>query len=292
MKLTYSEYQAIVEFSPNMIWRSGLDANCNYFNETWLKFTGKKMSDEVGAGWLTRVHKDDMDFCMKTYLTAFEKQVAFEMEYRLLRYDGEWCWINDRGVPFEDADGNFAGYIGSCVDVTEKIEGRKLTDMAFNDNLTGVYNRNYLESIINYEFKQANKQEYNVFYMMLDVDKFKSFNDTFGHTCGDKVLFLVAQEIKKSVREMDTVGRYGGDEFVIVLPKTTAKGAEKIAKKILKMISSIHVDSIQSNISVSIGIVKQSNEEEIEELLNKADNAMYQAKKNGGNCLIFYKENK
>lgn len=108
LNLTYSEYKAIVEFSPNMIWRSGLDANCDYFNETWLNFTGKKLDEEFGAGWLTRVHPDDMDFCMKTYLESFQIRKAFEMEYRLMRHDGLWRWINDRGVPFEDSDGKFA----------------------------------------------------------------------------------------------------------------------------------------------------------------------------------------
>jgi len=288
MELTYSEYQAIVEFSPNMIWRSGLDANCNYFNETWLKFTGKEMAEEVGAGWLLRVHQDDMDFCMKTYLAAFEKREAFEMEYRLLRYDNQWRWINDRGVPFKNPNGKFAGYIGSCVDVTEKIEGRRLTDLAFNDNLTKVYNRNYLEPIINYEFKQAKKEVYDVFYLMLDIDGFKSFNDKFGHAYGDKVLYIVAQEIKKSVREIDTVGRYGGDEFMVVLPKSTTFIARETAKKILKVISKIHIEKIESSISVSIGIVKQSGEVDIEDILKKADGAMYQAKNDGGNRFVFW----
>lgn len=290
MELTYSEYQAIVEFSPNMIWRSGLDANCNYFNDTWLKFTGKKMADEVGAGWLTRVHSDDMQFCMKTYLAAFKKREAFEMEYRLLRYDGEWRWINDRGVPFKNTNGMFAGYIGSCVDVTEKIEGRKLTDMAFNDYLTKVYNRNYLEPIINYEFNQAKKEAYDVFYMMLDVDQFKLFNDKFGHTYGDRVLFMVAQEIKKSVRNIDTVGRYGGDEFMVILPKSTTLVAQQTAQKILEVVSKLHMEKIKTRISVSIGIVKQSNEGEIEDILKKVDDAMYQAKNEGGNCFTFWTE--
>ncbi|MBU1142589.1 MAG: sensor domain-containing diguanylate cyclase [Firmicutes bacterium] len=290
MELTYSEYQAIVEFSPNMIWRSGLDANCNYFNDTWLKFTGKKMADEVGAGWLTRVHSDDMQFCMKTYLAAFKKREAFEMEYRLLRYDGEWRWINDRGVPFKNTNGMFAGYIGSCVDVTEKIEGRKLTDMAFNDYLTKVYNRNYLEPIINYEFNQAKKEAYDVFYMMLDVDQFKLFNDKFGHTYGDRVLFMVAQEIRKSVRNIDTVGRYGGDEFMVILPKSTILVAQQTAQKILEVVSKLHMEKIKTSISVSIGIVKQSNEGEIEDILKKVDDAMYQAKNEGGNCFTFWTE--
>ena len=77
MKLTGSEYEAIVEASPNMIWRAGLDANCNYFNVTWLKFTGKTMEQEVGAGWLEGVHPEDKGCCMDTYLASFERRESF-----------------------------------------------------------------------------------------------------------------------------------------------------------------------------------------------------------------------
>lgn len=160
MNLNYLEYKAIVEFSPNMIWRAGLDANCDYFNDTWLKFTGKKLEEEVGNGWLNGVHPDDMEACMNLYLESFQKRAAFEMEYRLVRHDGQMRWINDRGVPFYEEDGTFAGYIGSCVDVTEKIEGRNLTDMAHYDQLTGVYNRNILNIcwIMNFTKQDRKKQ--------------------------------------------------------------------------------------------------------------------------------------
>ena len=151
MKLTGSEYEAIVEASPNMIWRAGLDANCNYFNVTWLKFTGKTMEQEVGAGWLEGVHPEDKGCCMDTYLASFERRESFEMEYRLKRHDGLWRWINDRGVPTFDAEHRFTGYIGSCMDVTEKVEGRKLIDLAHYDTLTSVFNRNYLEILIDFE---------------------------------------------------------------------------------------------------------------------------------------------
>ena len=142
-----------------MIWRSGTDAKCNYFNETWLKFTGKTIEDEVGIGWTKGVHPEDFDACMKTYLENFAKREAFEMEYRLARFDGQPRWINDRGVPFYDENGVFAGYIGSCIDVTENIEGRKLTEMAHIDTLTGLYNRNYLEYRLDYEFQKVRKEQ-------------------------------------------------------------------------------------------------------------------------------------
>lgn len=117
--LTFNEYRALVEASPVMLWRAGTDARCNYFNETWLAFTGRTQEQEVGNGWAEGVHPDDFESCLAHYLDNFRAQTAFEMEYRLRRHDGVYRWIFDRGVPFQ-VSGEFAGFIGSCVDVHER----------------------------------------------------------------------------------------------------------------------------------------------------------------------------
>jgi two-component system CheB/CheR fusion protein len=114
------QYQALVEHSPVMIWRAGLDAKCDYFNETWLAFRGRTLDQELGDGWAEGVHPEDLRRCLDVYLTSFEGRSSFEMEYRLLRHDGVYRAIFDRGVPFQHPDGSFAGYIGSCVDVEER----------------------------------------------------------------------------------------------------------------------------------------------------------------------------
>ena len=118
--LTETEYRLLVQHSPVLIWRAGLDAKCDYFNETWLAFTGRTMEQEFGDGWAEGVHPEDFDRCVAHYLDHFHRREAFEMEYRLRRHDGEWRWIFDRGVPFTDDRGAFAGFIGSCVDVHER----------------------------------------------------------------------------------------------------------------------------------------------------------------------------
>lgn len=123
--LTFTEYCLLVEHSPVMIWRSGLDANCDYFNERWLSFTGRTFEQEVGSGWAEGVHRDDLDRCLNIYLDHFQRREAFEMEYRLRRHDGVYRWIFDRGVPFTDATGAFAGFIGSCVDVHERHQAQE-----------------------------------------------------------------------------------------------------------------------------------------------------------------------
>lgn len=118
--LTATEYQLLTEHSPVMVWRAGLDTLCDYFNGTWLAFTGRGLDQELGNGWTEGVHVDDLDRCVAIYLDHFHRRQPFEMEYRLRRHDGAYRWILDRGVPFSHDTGAFAGFIGSCVDVHER----------------------------------------------------------------------------------------------------------------------------------------------------------------------------
>jgi PAS domain S-box-containing protein len=125
IKLSREEYELLVEKAPIMIWRSNPTMECDYFNETWLAFTGRSMEQETGNGWTEGVHSEDFENCLKIYTSHFAKKEVFEMEYRLRRYDGLYRWIFDRGVPCFDSAGTFKGYIGSCIDVTEKKEAQE-----------------------------------------------------------------------------------------------------------------------------------------------------------------------
>jgi PAS domain S-box-containing protein len=106
--------------APAMIWMSGTDKLCTFFNQSWLHFTGRTMEQEIGDGWAAGVHPEDMERCLRTYFDAFDAHVDFEAEYRLRRFDGDYRWIVDFGVPRFESGGNFCGYIGSCIDITER----------------------------------------------------------------------------------------------------------------------------------------------------------------------------
>lgn len=112
-------YLTLLEDFPSLIWRAGLNAECDYFNKNWLAFTGRTIDQEVGNGWVEGVHPEDIEQCVSYYLAHFEKRLAFSMEYRLKRYDGEYRWIVDMGMPFYNLEKKFAGYIGSCYDITD-----------------------------------------------------------------------------------------------------------------------------------------------------------------------------
>jgi PAS domain S-box-containing protein len=119
-------FRLVANTAPVMIWTAGTDRLCTYVNQPWLEFTGRLLEAELGNGWAEGVHNEDVKRCLETYARAFDQRQSFAMEYRLRRKDGEYRWIVDIGVPRFNPDGTFAGYIGSCLDVTD----RKLAEEA------------------------------------------------------------------------------------------------------------------------------------------------------------------
>jgi PAS domain S-box-containing protein len=116
-----SRFRIVADAAPVLIWMADVDKRCTFFNKPWLAFTGRTMEQELGNGWAEGVHRDDLQQCLSVYTQAFDAQQPFVMQYRLRRNDGEYRWISDQGVPRQDPHGRFAGYIGSCVDVTELV---------------------------------------------------------------------------------------------------------------------------------------------------------------------------
>lgn len=117
-------FRTMADSAPVLLWVSGIDGLCTFFNQVWLNFTGRSLAQEMGNGWREGVHSDDFQYCLDTYMTAFNAHENFQMEYRLRRADGQYRWILDRGMPRFMPNGSFAGYIGSCIDITD----RKLTE--------------------------------------------------------------------------------------------------------------------------------------------------------------------
>jgi PAS domain S-box-containing protein len=120
MRESEQRFRLLADTAPVMIWMSGADRLCNYFSKPWLEFTGRSFAEEAGNGWAEGVHGEDLQRCMNTYTQSFDQRQGFRMEYRLRRYDGEYRWILDIGVPRFNWDGAFAGYIGIGVDITER----------------------------------------------------------------------------------------------------------------------------------------------------------------------------
>lgn len=130
-------FRVMADSAPVMIWASDTSKLCTYFNQPWLNFVGRSPGKELGYGWTDNIHQDDYELCLQTYHNAFDARRSFTMEYRLRRHDGQYRWLLDTGVPRTDAEGRFAGYIGSCVDITDRKQNeeqlRELKDRAEQD---------------------------------------------------------------------------------------------------------------------------------------------------------------
>lgn len=110
-------FRRLVDQAPFMLWSAGPDGLCTFFNRPWLEFRGRTMAEEMGNGWVEGVHPDDRQRCLDNYRVAFAARLPFDMEYRLRRADGQYCWVRDVGAAQFDKDGQFLGYIGSCVEI-------------------------------------------------------------------------------------------------------------------------------------------------------------------------------
>lgn len=126
-----ARFRFLADHAPILIWMSDPDKRCSHFNKQWLAFTGREIAEELGEGWIKNVHPDDLKSCWETYVKAFDARQTFEIEYRLRRFDGEYRWILDTGVPRYASDGEFLGYIGSCIDISDrKFAEQKIHEQA------------------------------------------------------------------------------------------------------------------------------------------------------------------
>jgi diguanylate cyclase (GGDEF)-like protein len=168
-----------------------------------------------------------------------------------------------------------------------KDKAGEYEQLSVTDALTGLLNRRYLEERLTEEIKRSNRHGYPMSFMMIDVDSFKSFNDSFGHPEGDKVLKIVGNILRETLRGADVAARYGGEEFSILLPQTTSEEAHTIAERIRSRIE--ENDFIHRKVTVSIGIASCSLElNSAADLIAAADKALYEAKRRGRNNVKLY----
>jgi diguanylate cyclase (GGDEF)-like protein len=171
-------------------------------------------------------------------------------------------------------------------------KNEELKELSVTDPLTGMLNRRYLNARLNEEIARFNRYKYPFSLLMVDVDEFKKYNDTFGHIAGDKVLKIIAHTIQQSLRSIDKAARFGGDEFVLILPQTPKVDAINIANRIKENVEKIHFPEEEkippAELTVSIGLTAFPDDaSSAAELLEKTDQALYLAKKGGKNRLVY-----
>ena len=191
------------------------------------------------------------------------------------RKNGELIWVQENARAVKDAQGNILYYEGFVTDIT--------------DGLTGLYNFRYFFELASYEFSAAIRYKRPLSIIIFDTDKLKQVNDTLGHVTGDKMLVKVAQAASLQVRSVDALARYGGDEFVVLLPQTNAQQAFPVAERIRASVADLQIETEKGPLTVtlSIGISELSfdpMDEDLESIVRRADKALYSAKSAGRNC--------
>jgi len=191
---------------PALIWMSGTDKMCTTFlNDGWLKFTGRSLEEELGTGWTAAVHPEDLDRSLETYSAAFEARKEFEMEYRLRRFDGEFRWIVDRGAPSFEPNGTFRGYVGVCIDITDRKRSEEAL-IAANEQLRDANERiEKLKEMLEHE---------NV-YLQKEITVERDHHEVVGRSDGIRRVLMKAEQVAPTNSAVLLLGETGtGKELV------------------------------------------------------------------------------
>ncbi|RBW48588.1 bifunctional diguanylate cyclase/phosphodiesterase [Marinobacter sp. F3R11] len=296
--------ELVLAVSREGMWDWNTETNVVLFSKGWEKITGINRSKGSFSYFMSRIVEDDKQRVSDALEALLEKNIPYDIEFRFKRPDGEVIWLWDRGSIVEhDEQGKPLLLAGIVQDVTQqKINQSKIESLAFYDSLTKLPNRALLNDRLGVALDRCRRSGKCGAVLFVDLDNFKNLNDTYGHQAGDDLLVVLGARLNSLVRGDDTVARFGGDEFVIVLnelasdPRKAAAKAKSIAQDIQFSVGekvSIELNNnrpaIDYAITASIGItIFEPGLNQAAELLQLADLALYQAKSNGrDDCAIF-----
>ncbi len=301
-----ARFRAMADSAPALIWMSDVNHLGVWFNRSWLEHTGRSLEEELGAGWMFSVHPDDIE-----RVRVFEPQAPDyvdkrpEVEYRLRRADGSYGWVADTGTAYYDLHGRFQGYISYCWDITQRKKNEEqIRQLAFYDSLTLLPNRRLLNDRLLQAIHSSRRDQHYAALFFIDLDNFKPLNDTYGHAAGDLLLNIVAQRLLDCVRQMDTVARFGGDEFVVLLTGLSQnfpqaqQEAVNLAEKLRASLSQPYMLTfdqgeglrhVEHHCTTSIGgVLFQGDSMPQRDIMRHADAAMYRAKDAGRDTVCFH----
>jgi diguanylate cyclase (GGDEF)-like protein len=267
-------------------------------NEHWQAFYPLKRP--LLADLVVDNMPEDLIACF--YEAKYRKSLNIESAYEAVDFfpgigdAGKWIFFT--AVPIADKNGKFIGAVETLLDVTEhkmvedglRESEKKYRELSITDSLTKLYNSRHFFQQLKQEVERAKRYEHPLSLMLLDIDNFKGYNDTFGHLEGDNALTVLSEVIRKVLRHTDTAFRYGGEEFTILLPDTRSQDALEVAERLrINFENAVFSkgSSLKAQMTVSIGVAQYMPQEEITTFLKRADAAMYEAKNKGRNCIRF-----
>jgi len=306
-KIGYAQY---IENFQGIAYQKLLKPEQKYIFSTgaYEKITGyPESSMKDFSSWLAIVHPEERALVEKEGNALYEEEgYSKELEYRIIRKDGTIRWVHSFDRNFTSGDGTFQMGQGLIVDVTrykelelrlreanEKVleQNRKLEELALTDALTGLDNRRAARQVLRFLINDFKRTKECFSILMIDLDHFKNVNDTHGHFAGDLVLKDIAEILSNSLRDNDIKARWGGEEFLVLLPRTGHEAALAISNKILKRVSEhlFSFGSIELSVTFSGGLATYDKPILLDELVNNADEALYKAKNAGRNRIFSHR---
>jgi len=302
---TERRFRLLSDNTPSLIWVSDAAGNRGYLNLAWSDFIGKD-TDGILEQWQDHVHPEDRP----GYLALLDSLLAdprpANAEFRLRNREGHDRWFFERILPRRSPEDGLLGFVASATDVTslkeaefllsranedlEKEVARRtaqLEHLMLTDPLTGVGNRRHLMASLEAEVERARRYQRNLCVMFMDLDHFKWVNDTYGHPVGDGVLVAASAHLKGMIRTADTLGRFGGEEFVVLMPDTPLDQARLAAERWLCGLPNLSIPGVEWPITASAGVAEFRSGDSAESLLSRCDIALYRAKADGRACVRF-----
>jgi diguanylate cyclase (GGDEF)-like protein/PAS domain S-box-containing protein len=265
------------------------------YNDAYLRMRNKRSSDIIGKKCYEALY-DRPDLCDECIVErTFQSRAPCAKEKELTLPDGSSAWVEIFTYPILDRERNVSHVIEYTRNITDrkKEEEEKkrlistLNHLSTTDSITGLFNRRALNEMLKHELDRATRYESDLSLVLCDIDKFKRINDTFGHTAGDRALVAVAHVLRQTLRKSDILGRYGGDEFMIILPDTSLDGAKKLAEKVRQSVEELDMETPENKrirFTLSMGVASRcAPDENIDTLVAFADTALYASKESGRN---------
>jgi diguanylate cyclase (GGDEF)-like protein/PAS domain S-box-containing protein len=278
-------FRSLFKIAPVGIYLTDASGLCEMVNDRWEEIVGLSAADAKGAGWMKAVHVEDRNDVMSGWNDAAQTGAGFAMDFRWSRPDGTVVWTQSRATPLKDEAGSVTGYLGTIMDISEAKSYQAILERQSRiDELTQLANRREFERCLELECTRSARYGSPLALVVLDIDHFKAVNDTHGHAIGDAVLRQTAYVVNASVRTSDVAGRWGGEEFAILLPHTSVGDASLFADRLRVRIQRIaHLDAQDRpfNCTCSLGVAGFTPGKSPAWLFDRADAALYEAKANG-----------
>ncbi|MDQ0925672.1 diguanylate cyclase (GGDEF)-like protein/PAS domain S-box-containing protein [Pseudarthrobacter sp. W1I19] len=258
-----------------------------WHSEEFARIVGLGAGESLSWEWmLERTHPEDRDRVRQVWRSLYAGSGFEDIEYRLIRLDGGQRWLHSRIRSVDGPDGKPLQFLDTVLDNTEHKNAEQVLEwQARHDALTGLPNRYRITEVLQGFLDHSSRPA----VMFVDIDRFKLVNDGMGHSGGDRILMLLSERLTNAVRPGDTVGRFGGDEFIIVCENMGMWAAKVLAGRIRACIRApFEVEERQIFLNVSVGIALAGPEDTAESILGGADTAMYRAKSAGGDASVVY----